>query len=449
MLLCVIFIVLSCGQDFVPRETKLKLPLFSPTSVWNTRVDNLSAIPYSTEQIEVAYSVLLGATIGTDSVVPVLPGPIAVQLRVNNAISVPIFAASSATNITLQAYAYNGNPTSSQPFVVPRPVNGVVVPSNPQSIASLGLVSLVTPTTEVDLLQTTTFISGGVSQGGGFLGVPVATANAASFPLDTSPGYLNSSFGATWSGAALLAGLLLPEDLESGTIRHALAASYPQYRDQNSYTQLPSNSPRPVSSADFFPPCGTGISDGASWRQYALGCGQTLRLKPAGTLLDSSGVAIDERQFAPVTRLVMQAMRTYGVIPVRVGTAFSILTESTQTGFLNVTQGQLNVLLGRNATNGVSAWFQVLTQISQDLANIPLGYLTNPPLAWGFQRNNVQLRLNYTNWEVVRGAIGVEPIGEGFFGNYNYFGSIDAVLVILACTVFLPIAILVGCILVR
>jgi hypothetical protein len=58
----------------------------------------------------------------------------------------------------------------------------------------------------------------------------------------------------------------------------------------------------------------------------------------------------------------------------------------------------------------------------------------------------IDIQIETANWEVVVGKEGVANIGESFFPGYNYIGSIDVVLIILACTVALPLAIVFVCI---
>ncbi len=253
---------------------------------------------------------------GTPSPVSLLPGPPGVLLQLRSLEAIPIFDAERNTTVEVPNVNYAGASTG-EGSRIPTPVSKVVIPSFP-----LGWVVLLNATHETDLSQVTTYVVQGYTQGGGYAGDIEAVAGAISFSLQGSGAGVVPALTAT--GTPLLGGAFLPEDIERGFIDHVLAVSWPQFRNQLQYWEATSE----VSSDDFYAPCGGGVYDGSSWRQFALGACQVLRLRPAGTLVFENNTAVDESAFAPITRMMLQGMRTYGVTPVRVGLSMSIVHES-------------------------------------------------------------------------------------------------------------------------
>jgi hypothetical protein len=97
-----------------------------------------------------------------------------------------------------------------------------------------------------------------------------------------------------------------------------------------------------------------------------------------------------------------------------------------------------------NVTDGSGLWYQMLRIIAQEISSIPLGsakVLRNSELFIIPDASLNLIQLETANWEVVVGGVGVYSIGESFVSGFNYYGSIDVVLVILALTVALPLAI--------
>jgi hypothetical protein len=87
--------------------------------------------------------------------------------------------------------------------------------------------------------------------------------------------------------------------------------------------------------------------------------------------------------------------------------------------------------------------YQLLLIIAQEIAVIPLASPKKftPVNTLIIDANLQEISIETPNWEVVVGAPGTSDIGEGFIPGYNYLGSIDVVLIILACTVMLPLAV--------
>ncbi len=51
------------------------------------------------------------------------------------------------------------------------------------------------------------------------------------------------------------------------------------------------------------------------------------------------------------------------------------------------------------------------------------------------------IKVEQVNWEIVSGNIGVLSIGESFISGYNYYGSIDVVLLILVIFCAVPLTV--------
>jgi hypothetical protein len=84
-----------------------------------------------------------------------------------------------------------------------------------------------------------------------------------------------------------------------------------------------------------------------------------LRLKPRGSLVFLNNSVIDESTFSPVTQLVLNACRTYGIMPLRLGPGMTIVTESISTGSVRMNSSQAQVLAGNNTIvprDGAGLW---------------------------------------------------------------------------------------------
>ena len=150
-----------------------------------------------------------------------------------------------------------------------------------------------------------------------------------SLPLDGT-GVYPRGLSARASGFALLAGLIFPQELARGAIRHALVFSYP-------YTK---------SNASVSP---ATESTGATSDPLALPMGTLLRLNPA---LD-----LRTLQLTPYERIIARALQVYGM-------------------YLGDTGGGLSIF----AANPLGSYTQSYTGLLPDedypsLANIPLSQL--------------------------------------------------------------------------
>ena len=232
------------AQETTIRDFTLPLPLFKADSAWNQRADTAAVLPESETQILILYRTLLGDRTGLMPPGYGLDDPWP-YMDVNcDHYAVPIFRAGSAM-APVELIDYQGSPGGvTDKFIlnpdgtidIPSP-DGAVRPSGPEGTEADGHLILFNPATGLmyDLWQATTARNGdGTSQGGGQVGPVIHSAGAADyFSADGSganpPGY----FSATATGAPLIAGLITPEDIESGVIAHALACAVPGLRNTN------------------------------------------------------------------------------------------------------------------------------------------------------------------------------------------------------------------------
>merc|ERR1711964_357851 len=77
--------------------------------------------------------------------------------------------------------------------------------------------------------------------------------------------------------------------------------------------------------------------------------------------------------------------------------------------------------------------------LARELSEIPVASASQEDSIFSLLAPDT-LRMESANWEVVVGQPGDTDIGESFIDGYNYNGSIDVVLVILACCFFVPVA---------
>lgn len=439
------------------RDFALPLPLYAPTSAWRTPASR-NATAQSVKQVTAMFEALLGSTAGAQfgSSLPILSAvPAALPCYAGGGCDVPIYRAMQVANrtitVTVPLLDYSGRPTTladTQSFpvanttvTVPAPYLFRLTPSEPRSVTSAGAAVILDQATGVewDLAQVTTLQTFGVSLGGGYPGTMNAVAQVALFDTTAAgPGRKPDGVSSTLTtGLPLLGGLLVPEDFAGGAIEHALAAGFPQLRNQNAYYH---SNPVPVSPNDFFAPASGGIATSSSWRQYAVAPGQRLRLRDQ--LFDVNGQLLNETlAFSPVTRMVVAALRKFGVIMTRVTPGFFLETESTITA--NMDPSLAASLLGSSLLPaGSSAWSEVMARLTRELAAVPMGVPASGNVAVKIPSLSLDLsvQLGSVNWDVVSGTVGREAIGEGFIQDYDYAGSISVVLIILAVVIFVPTA---------
>ncbi len=392
----------------LPRDFVLPIPLFAPDSAWNQTATGAAVLPESDQQILVTYRVLHG---DTTSLYPPEPGEWWPVTWVNfDEYTIPIFRAGSGQQSVLIC-DYDGttwwpspkfeSEQEGGPVPVPAPV-GMVRPASPQGTESDGWLVLYhrDTFTAYDFWQATTQRNGECeSWGAGYTGAAILEAGAADFfDVRGSGANVDTYSSARATGPPLLAGLILPEDVESGAISHALALAIPGPRNL-------SNDPFEPLSSDYFYPASTTETDYYNTNPYALAAGQRIRLKQ--TLVDDSGDPIDENQLAPITRMFLAALRTYGAYLVDNAGGFVFYAEEITTAVLHLTDDEVNTLIGEPAGTplpaGKTKWEVVIETLNDEVVVIPLAY--GPEV-----QDPATAQITTANFEVVEPA--TEPTGN-------------------------------------
>jgi hypothetical protein len=259
------------------------------------------------------------------------------------------------------------------PVTVPAPA-GTVRPAGPQNIEADGHLVLYNPNTFIsyDYWNATTVRDAPCkSRGGGLTGTRILGAGIVDFfdVRGSGSNYPKTYFSARATGVPLLAGLILPEDVESDAIAHALAVAIPGLRNTSSNPSQPLR-------VDYDYPASITETDFYNTNANALAAGQRIRLRQ--TIVDESGNKIIENQLAPITRMFLTALRTYGAYLVDNAGGFTFYAEDIHTADLNLTDAEVNTLIGQasgtSLPTGKSKWQIVIEKLNQDLEHIPIAY---------------------------------------------------------------------------
>ncbi|MCU0274201.1 MAG: hypothetical protein MUE34_13305, partial [Acidimicrobiales bacterium] len=349
---------------------------------WVADATTAEVVADSDRQVLATYRVLCGDTTGLYPAgrPPVPQGPfVAVPFDDD---SLPIFAAGAGRQEVLlcdyrgqraEPNAKWGVTNPGGPVEVPA-CTGTVRPAGPTGFEGDGHLVLVDPTTDTayDFRQATTErLAECQSRGAGRPGSAILEAGQADFADYTAAGANpRGVVGARPSGIPLLAGAILPEDLESGAIGHALALAIPGPRN---LSPAPSE---PLASDVVYPAAGTD-PEGYSTNPDALAAGQRLRLK--GSLVNASGLPVNETSaFAPVTRMVLAALRTHGAYVVGDAPGLTLFTEDVHTAAPALTPEEVNLLVGQPAGSPLptdrTPWQYILERLNQDLAQLPFAH---------------------------------------------------------------------------
>ncbi len=389
----------------LPRDFTLSLPLFEPGSAWNQTAAGAAVIPESDQQILVTYRVLRG---DNSDLHPPGPPPTTWPFPYVNYVeyTIPVFRAGTGPqSVLIRDYAGNlgwphpkfGIDQEGGPVTVPAPA-GTVRPAGPVGTDSDGHLVLYDPHTftEYDFWQATTARdAGGNSLGGGQPGTTILEAGDIDF-FDVRGAGANPDtyYSARATGTPLLAGLLLPEDVERGAIAHALAFAIPGLRN------LSADPSEPLPS-DYFYPASTTETDYYNTNPRALAAGQRLRLKQ--TLVDEAGYPLDENQLAPITRMFLTALRTHGAYLMDNAGGFTFYAEDIHTAVLHLTDDQVNALIGQPSgtplTAGKTKWQIVLEKLNEELEQLPFAY--GP---WQASQDPATATIDTANFEVVAPA---------------------------------------------
>ncbi len=387
------------------RNFALPTPLFAPGSAWNQTATDAAVLAESDQQILVMYRVFRG---DNTSLYPPGPPPTTWPfIDVNyDDFSIPIFRAGAGQqSVLIRDYKgilawpspKFGISQEGGPVTVPASA-GAVRPAGPQDTGADGQLVLFDPDTfmEYDFWQATTVHDAqSNSLGGGQTGTKILEAGAIDFfDVQGSGSNVDTYFSARATGTPLLAGLIVPEDVESGVIAHAFAFAIPGPRN------LSSDPSEPLRS-DYFYPASTTETDFYDTNPYALAAGQRIRLKQ--TIVDEAGDQIDENLVAPITRMFLTALRSYGAYLVDGAAGFSFFAEDIHTANLHLTDDQVNELIGQPPgtplPGGKTKWQIVIEKLNEELELIPFAY--GP---WVEGQNPATAQITTANFEVVEPA---------------------------------------------
>jgi hypothetical protein len=400
------------ADSSLSRDFAFTLPLFASDSAWNQTADQANVLPDSDQQILVTYRVLRGDTTTLSPEGP--PSTTWPFMDISyDEFSIPVFlAGSEETSVPLCNYSGEldwTNPkvlpdtwqTPGGPVIIPTPARQIR-PAGPLGNESDGHLVLYNPdtTVEYDFWQATTVRDGECqSRGGGLSGASILEAGMVDF-FDVHGAGANPAgneyASARASGVPLLAGLILPEDVESGAISHALACGIPNPRNINRDS--------PVEGVDYFHPASRPEETFFNSDPNAVAQGQRIRLKP--TLVDEEGAAIDETELAPITRMFLAALRTYGAYVLDNAGGFSFSAEDIHSAVLRLSDDEVNTLIGQPVGTSLpsdkSKWQTVLDKLSDEdqLGRIPFAF--GP---WTDGQDPATAAIVTANFEVVDPAI--------------------------------------------
>jgi len=386
-----------------PRDFDLPVPLFvAPFSAWIEDAGAADVADGNALQIGTTYRVLCGDTSGLYPVndPPTTDSPFPMVAYDEGAI--PISGAGGGQQ-TVLVCDYDGRvrtpndkwgvDTEGGPIQVPRCV-GTVRPAGPEGLDSGGHLVMYDPVTlsEYDFWQTTTQTHGEcLSDGGGIPGLNILeTGQADIFEVKGTGANAAGVWGARAAATPLLAGLILPEDIEGGILSHALAVAVPGLRN------LSTNPDEPHAS-DYHYPASFTQTERYNITPTSLAAGQRIRLK--STVVDSVGNVIPDLELKPITRMVFSALRNYGAYLVDSADGFHFFAEDVHTAVLLLDDDAINQLIGEPLGTplpaGNTRWQVVIEALNEDLALVP--FATGPC-------DGVSSVVEVANFEVIDGA---------------------------------------------
>lgn len=399
-------IVLKPGLGL--RDFELPVPLFAANSAWRQAVTSASPLSNSDAQLLMTYRVLRG---DTTYLRPINQPPTTNWPFMDvtyDEYTIPIFRVGTGQqNVLLCDYEGNlnwpgpkfGINQEGGPVPVPAPV-GMVRPNGPQNTEADGHLVLFNTTTfeEYDFWQATTVRHAEcASLGGGQEGTTIFEAGAIEFfDVRGTGNNLDTYSSARATGTPLLAGMILPEDVENGSIDHALGFALPGLRNLNV-------DPTEPSASDYFYPASTTETDFYSVNANHLAAGQRIRIKP--TIVDDNGNTIDEvNDLAPITQMFLATLRTYGAYVVDSANGFTFYAEDIHTANLSLSDDEVNALIGQPTgtplPTGQTKWQVVIEQLNLDLELIPFAY----DASWADGNNPATAVYDIANFELVEPA---------------------------------------------
>ena len=243
---------------------------------------------------------------------------------------------------------------------IPQPAQRIR-PGGPENSGADGNVILVDVDAKQawDFWQAATLLESGKNGTGGVPGNSiVAAGSVANYRIDGAgarmPG--ESSSGGRASGLPYLGGLIIPEDLANGTesvISHALAFGLPRLRYFRSLNESDPPNHR-------FPAHDTEKTAFVA-NPYALAAGERIRLKPFDQIQGMRFVdgenrldrvtLIEPEAMAPITRIILTALQTYGAYLVDGAGGFGFAAEDFRTAPVTLTEDQVSELIADDFPN--------------------------------------------------------------------------------------------------
>jgi len=396
---------LLVNDELFLRDFTLPLPLFSPDSAWNQRADQAEVLPESDQQILSLFRVLLGDISSLKGYnEPATDWPF-MDIGLYD-YTVPIFRSGTEMQEVLicedegvigWAHPKFNLDTEGGPVVVPAPA-GMVRPAGPENDDADGWMVLYDPDTQISYdYFAATPIRNEQCLGfeGGLVGDKILQAGVVDyFDLRGSGANPDGYYSARAVGTPLLAGLILPEDIESGEIAHALSFAIPGPRN----TAFNPENPR---QSDYFYPASTTETDFYSTDPDSLASGQRIRLKQV--LHDEEGQVIDEAELAPITIMYLSALRNYGAYLVDNAGGFTFYAEDVHTAVLHLSDDEVNTLIGESPgtplPEGMTKWQIVIEKLGSDLELIPLAVSEGDS-----EPKPSKAQIEFSNFEVVEPA---------------------------------------------
>jgi hypothetical protein len=396
-------------QDIGIRQFKLGLPLFSQGSAWNQSALNAEVLPGSEAAMLTLYRVLRGDISDQRPLGSVTAFNWPYLVLNYDEWTVPIFRG-GGENSNLLLCDYEGNLSWPNqkfadqdieeiggPVMIPGP-GASVRPSLPAATFSDGHLVLYDPVamTSHEFWQATTQRDGECqSAAAGLSGYYIPEAGTVDFfDLNGSGSNTANNYSARASGASLLAGLFVPEDLEDGEIGHALALAIPGPLNTSSEEGE-------FSATDVVYPANVTETDYYSINPNALIMGQRLRLRDL--IVDDEGNEIDESDLSPITQIFLQALRQYGLYVIDNASGFAIYIEDTYTGFLDLPDAEINRLTGSDPGTEIppdkSKWLIVIEKLAEEIAELPVA--VGP---WEDDQDPSAATIDYANFELVEAA---------------------------------------------
>jgi hypothetical protein len=360
------------------RTFPIGLPLFAANSAWNQRADQAQVLDDSDQFAATTARILKEESVAS--------------MWVNfETYTFPIFRLKDTGkpgNVEVLSYAGDRFKPTLVPWYetrdgrvfargIPLPAQAVR-PSDPAGVKSDGSLILYSPDTRTayDIWQATT-----VHGGGGSEGSIVAVGGVSWFRVDQEgpgcqlpvadarlPGTLPRGSSRA-SGLPYLGGLLLPEDVLQGEVRHALAFTLPQLR------HIPEAGP--ADPPDYIYPATRTETSAFTTDPFALAAGMRIRLRK--TVVDETGAAIDESDanpsLAPISKMFFKALREYGAYLVDGSLNFGFAAEDYHTAPLNISPAALaELVLAKTAdikaklASGKTKWQILMEKLDEQLS---------------------------------------------------------------------------------